>query len=395
MANSTNINHLLEHNVDEIIDLASLTQKLNSSKPLRIKLGVDPTRPDLHLGHAVTLFKLKEFQELGHIIIFLIGDYTTRIGDPSGRSATRPALTEEEIEHNAQTYLDQVGKILNIDKCEIRRNSEWFSQMTFADIIKLLSQVTVAQILDREDFKNRLGNNIDLAMHEIIYPIMQGYDSIQLKADIELGGVDQKLNLLMGRHLMKKFDLPEQDIMVMPLLIGIDGVKKMSKSLDNYIGISESPDQQFGKVMSIPDNLIIDYWKLCTHISDDELTNIQKELSSNTNPRDIKIQLAKAIVAMYHDAGAADQAETNFINTFQKGETPPDIPTITIELIPTPIADLLINTALTTSKSEARRLIEQKGVKIDQQTITNPEAVITPMSGMVIQIGKRKFVRLG
>lgn len=394
MVNSPNINHLLQHNVDEIIDLAALTKKLNSGKLLRIKLGVDPTNPDLHLGHAVILFKLKEFQELGHTIIFLIGDYTTRIGDPSGRNTTRPVLSGEEIEHNAQTYLDQVGKILDIAKCEIRRNSEWFNQITFAEIIKLLSQVTVAQILDREDFKNRLENNIELAMHETIYPIMQGYDSVQLKTDVELGGVDQKLNILMGRHLMKKFDLPEQDIMIMPLLIGTDGVKKMSKSLGNYIGISESPDQQFGKIMSIPDSLIIDYWKLCTHISNDELNNIQKELSNGINPRDIKIRLAKAIVTMYHSADAANQAEVTFTNTFQKGEIPADIPTMTIELIPTSITDLLISTNLVTSRSEARRLIEQKGVKIDQQIIADPEAMITPASGMVIQIGKRKFVRL-
>jgi len=388
------IDRILHHNVAEVINQTSLTEKLQSGQSLRIKLGVDPTKPDLHLGHAVTLWKLKDFQDAGHTVIFLIGDYTTRIGDPSGRNTTRPALSDEEIDQNAKTYLDQVGKILDINKCEIRRNGEWFEKLTFADIIKLLAKVTVAQVIEREDFQARLKAGIDVGMHEIIYPIMQGYDSVQLKADLEIGGADQKLNMLMGRDLQRKFDQPEQDIMVMPLLLGTDGVKKMSKSLGNYIGIAEPAESQFGKIMSLPDNLMLDYWKLCTNLSDADLNDIANELKSDTNPRDIKIRLAKSIVTMYHNAAAADKAETNFINTFQKGELPEDIPTVKVTLEPTKIIDLLVVTGLVDSKSDAKRMIAQKAVKIDQKLIDNENQEIPPQSGMVIQVGKRKFIKL-
>lgn len=388
------IDQIINHNVDEIISETPLLKRLESKQKLRIKLGVDPTKPDLHLGHAVTLWKLKEFQDLGHTVIFLIGDYTARIGDPSGRNTTRPVLSDQEINQNTQTYLEQVGKILDVDKCEIRRNSEWFAKMNFIDIIKLLSKVTVAQVIEREDFQTRLKEGTDVGMNEMIYPIMQGYDSVELHADIEIGGADQKLNMLMGRDLQRKFNQPEQEIMIMPLLLGTDGVKKMSKSLDNYIGISEPTKEQLGKIMSIPDSLILDYWKLCTNITDDELETIANELKSGTNPRDIKIRLAKTIVALYHNQTAADQAETDFIKTFRQGELPADIPTIQIPPISTTITDLLINAKLVDSKSEARRMVEQKAVKIDQELITSPDQNITPQSGMVIQIGKRKYVQL-
>jgi len=388
------IDHLVDHNVTEIISRSSLLKRLESGQKLRIKLGVDPTKPDLHLGHAVALWKLKEFQDLGHTVIFLIGDYTSRIGDPSGRNTTRPVLSEKDIKQNTKTYLEQVSKILDINKCEIRSNGEWFAKMSFVDIIQLLGKVTVAQVIEREDFQTRLKEGIDLNMHEIIYPIMQGYDSVQLKADIEIGGMDQKLNMLMGRDLQRKFNQPEQEIIIMPLLIGLDGTKKMAKSLDNYIGIAESPADQFGKIMSIPDNLMLDYWKLCTNITDAELANITNELNSNTNPRDIKIRLAKTIVAIYHDMAAANKAEIGFIQTFQKGELPNDIPTIKIPLEPISMIDLLVATELVDSKSEARRMIDQKAVKIDQELMTDPDQNITPQGGMVIQIGKRKYIKL-
>lgn len=389
------IDHILNYHVDEIINRQGLLEKLQTGQTLRIKLGVDPTKPDLHLGHAVTLRKLKEFQDLGHTVIFLVGDYTTKIGDPSGRNTTRPVLSETEIEQNAQTYLGQVGKILDVKKCEIRRNSEWFASLTFADIIKLLGQVTVAQVIDREDFQTRIRKGVDVGMHEIIYPIMQGYDSVQLKCDVEIGGIDQKLNMLMGRDLQRKFNQPEQAVMIVPLLLGLDGAKKMSKSLDNYIGISEPAESQFGKIMSLPDNLMIDYWELCTTASVDEIARIKQELDSGINPRDIKIRLAKAIVTLYHDATEADLAATNFTNTFQKGELPADIPIIKIAMETMSVVDLLIATGLVDSKSEGKRMLLQKAVKIDQQLISDPDQKIHPQVDMVLQVGKRKFAKLG
>ena len=388
------IDRIIHHNVDEVLNQKSLIDKLQSGQSLRVKLGVDPTSPDLHLGHAVSLWKLRQFQDAGHTIIFLIGDYTSKIGDPSGRNTTRPVLTDEEIEQNAKTYLAQVGKILDINKCEIRRNSEWYTPMDLAQVIKLLAHVTIAQVTEREDFTQRTKQGGEVGLHEALYSVMQGYDSVQLKADVELGGIDQKLNLLMGRDLQRKFDQPEQDIMVVPLLLGTDGVKKMSKSLGNYIGIAEPAESQFGKIMSIPDSIMLDYWKLCTNLSDDELDDIAKELKSDTNPRDIKIRLAKTIVTMYHDAEAADKAETDFIKTFQKNELPEDIPTVKVPLAPISLVDLLVATGLVDSKSEAKRMIEQKAVKIDQQLISDPDQQIHPHIDMVLQVGKRKFAKL-
>ncbi|MFA5967526.1 MAG: tyrosine--tRNA ligase [Patescibacteria group bacterium] len=385
---------ILGRNVSEIIDKSSLIKKLGGPTPLRIKLGVDPTSPDLHLGHAVSLWKLKQFQDAGHTIIFLIGDYTSKIGDPSGRNTTRPVLSDEAIEQNAKTYLEQVGKILDVSKCEIRRNGEWFAAMDLAQVIQLLAHVTITQVTEREDFTQRAKQGGEVGLHEALYSVMQGYDSVQLKADVELGGVDQKLNLLMGRDLQRKFNQPEQDIMIVPLLLGIDGVKKMSKSLGNYIGIAEPAAVQFGKIMSIPDSLMLDYWKLCTNLSDKELADMAQELKSGTNPRDIKIRLAKTIVAMYHDAVAADTAEADFIKTFQKGELPDDMPMMQVTPKPTTLVDLLVITKLVDSKSEARRMVEQKAVKIDQQLVTEPDQQINPIAGMVLSVGKRKFVKL-
>ncbi len=390
----TKLSHLLDRNVDDIIpNRDHLLHRLEEGS-LRIKHGVDPTKPDLHLGHAVALWKLKEFQEAGHIVIFLIGDYTARIGDPSGRNTARPVLSPDEIDRNAKTYLDQVGKILDVSKCEIHHNSEWFEKMTFAELIKLLGQTTVAQIIEREDFQARLKQGIDIGTHEIIYPIMQGYDSVQLKCDVEIGGVDQKLNMLMGRDLQRKFGQTEQEVMIVPLLLGTDGVKKMSKSLGNYISIAEPATEQFGKIMSIPDSLVLDYWKLCTNASDTELESIADELKSGANPRDIKVRLAKTIVTMYHDATAADKADKNFTATFQKNELPEDLPLVPVSPNPTTLVDLLLVTRLVESKSEARRMVEQNAVKIDQQLMTDPDQQISPQAGMVVQVGKRKFAKL-
>ncbi|MEA1909853.1 MAG: tyrosine--tRNA ligase [Patescibacteria group bacterium] len=385
---------ILNKNIAEIIDKNSLKDKLESGKTLRIKLGVDPTRPDLHLGHAVTLWKLKEFQDAGHKVIFLIGDYTAMIGDPSGRNTSRPVLSLEEIKENAETYVNQAQKILDLDKCELRYNSEWLEKLSFADIIDLLGKTTVAQITEREDFAKRLKDGNEIGLHELLYPVMQGYDSIQLKADIEIGGMDQKLNMLMGRQLQKKMDDPEQDIIMMPLLVGTDGSKKMSKSLDNYIGIDEKAEDQFGKIMSIADNMIMDYWKLCVPMEDEELQTIEDKLNSSDNPMEIKYDLAKTIVSLYHDESAAKSAKDNFVKTFSKRELPDNIPEIRIDANKINIIDLLIETKLVDSKSEAKRMVEQKGVKIDQNLIEDLEQNIKIQPGMVVQVGKRKFIKI-
>ena len=388
------IDIILKRNIVEIIDKNNLKDKLSSGKTLRIKLGVDPTRPDLHLGHAVTLWKLKEFQDIGHTIIFLIGDYTAMIGDPSGRNTARPILSPKEIKENSETYINQVKQILDLDKCELRYNSEWFKKLSFADIIELLGKTTVAQITDREDFSNRLKKGNKIGLHELLYPVMQGYDSIQLEADVEIGGMDQKLNMLMGRHLQKKMGLPEQDIIMMPLLIGTDGKKKMSKSLDNYIGISEKPEEQFGKIMSISDDMISDYWKLCIPMKQSELQKIKNKIKQSENLMEVKLELAKSIVALYHDTESAKRAEETFIKTFSKQELPNEIPIIKIDAAKINIIDLLVETNLVDSKSEARRMIKQNAIKIDQNLMDDIKAIIKIEPNMVIQVGKRKFVKI-
>ncbi|MEK7096389.1 MAG: tyrosine--tRNA ligase [Patescibacteria group bacterium] len=374
--------------VIEIIDRNSLESKIQSGKKLRVKLGVDPTSPDIHLGHTVALRKMKELQEEGHQIVFLIGDYTTKIGDPSGRSKTRPMLTDEEIETNAKTYLDQVGKILDVDKSEIRRNSEWFSKMSFNDLLQLLSKFTVAQIMERDDFSNRTKSGIDISIHEIIYPIMQAYDSVTLKADLEMGGTDQRFNLLAGRHLQKKIGQTPQEIMMMKLLVGLDGKEKMSKSLGNYVGITESPPVMFGKIMSIPDSLLKDYFELCTDFPE---AAVGAEMSKG--PREAKESLALEIVKIYHSAEAAESAKNSFIDQFKNKETPENIPEV--ELTGTfKIPLFLINIGAVAGSSEAYRLIEQGGVKIDGAKITDPFSDITTKPGMIIQVGKLKYYKI-
>ena len=381
-----------EKGIEEIIDSKSLEQRLKSGKKLRIKMGVDPTSSDIHLGHAVGLRKLKELQDEGHTIIFLIGDYTTKIGDPSGRNTTRPILTDEEIKKNAKTYLDQVKKILDVKKTEIRYNSEWFSKMNFAELLQLTGKFTVAQMIERDDFENRLKKGIDVGLHELLYPLMQAYDSVMLKADVEFGGLDQKFNMLAGRNLQKKMGQMPQDIIMAKLLVGTDGKEKMSKSLGNYIGIDESAESQFGKVMSVPDSLILNYFELCTDLSLAEIKKYEKDLE-NKNPRDIKIVLAKTIVELYHGEKEAEAAAAEFSKVFSNKELPSKIPEAklsgTYEL---PL--FLIELCACSSNSEARRLITQGAVKIDGTKVTDPKSNIATHKGMIIQVGKQKYYKI-
>lgn len=386
-------NELLTRNIEEMINKESLISKIKSGKKLKIKLGFDPTRPDLHLGHAITLKKLKEFQDLGHEVVFLIGDFTAKIGDPTGRNTARPDLTDEEIKKNSKTYFEQVGKILDTKKCQIKYNSEWYSKMNFADLIQLASKVTLAQVSEREDFKNRTKKGEDVGFHELLYPIMQGYDSVVLGSDIEIGGIDQKLNMLMGRELQKKYNLPVQEVIIMPLLIGTDGKKKMSKSLDNYIGLNDSPSDQFGKTMSIPDSLISDYLTLTTDFSDAKISDLKSDLKKERNPKEIKELIAENIVSQYYGNEAAELARENFTKQFRDKQIPTDIPKVKMSGSFDP-ATLLVNIKAVHSKSHARRLVEQGGVKIDGAKITDPEALISIHKGMVVQVGKRGFWKI-
>lgn len=386
-------NNFFEKGVAEIINKKSLEQRLKSKKKLRIKLGVDPTRPDIHLGHAVALRVLRKLQDAGHTIIFLIGDYTTKIGDPSGRNTTRPVLDDAEIKKNAKTYFDQVGVILDLKKTEVRYNSEWFSKMNFNDILQIAGKFTVAQIIERDDFEKRLKGGIDVGLHEMLYPLMQAYDSVILKADVEFGGTDQRFNILAGRDLQKKMGQAPQDIVLVGLLVGLDGKEKMSKSLNNYIGITESSKSMFGKTMSIPDSLIESYFELCT---DETASDIKKHLDGmkkGKNPRDVKAELAEKIVEIYHGKKKALEAKEEFFKVFSKKELPSKIPTVKL-LGNFELPLFLIELGATTSNSEARRLISQGAVKIDGTKVTDPKSQIATHKDMVIQVGKQKYYRI-
>ena len=379
----------------EIISEESLKKRF-SGKKLRIKLGADPTRPDLHLGHAVSFWKLKELQGAGHKIVFIIGDYTAKIGDPSGRNAARPALSDAEIKKNAKTYFAQVGKILNLKKTEIRFNSEWFSKMNFADILNLLTKSTLASIIDRDDFKNRLQKGIDIGLHEILYPVMQAYDSVMIRADAEIGGSDQRFNMLAGRSLQKKMGQNPQEIIITKLLVGLDGKMKMSKSEGNYIGITESSKQMFGKIMSLPDCLILDYFELCTQKTLAEIEKIKKELKSGKNPRDIKADLAREIVALYYGKQAAQKEKAEFSRVFSQKETPKNLPKISLNKKNATVFEIL-KACYKKQKShnELRRLISQKAVEIDNKTVSDAEAKITiPKQGLIIKIGKKDWFKI-
>ena len=386
----------IKRGCDEILLEAELQEKFDRGKPLRIKAGFDPTAPDLHLGHTVLINKMRQFQELGHHIMFLIGDFTGMIGDPSGKSATRPALTPEQIRQNAQTYQEQVFKILDPEATEICFNSTWHGPRTSADMIRLASRHTVARMLERDDFAKRYKNNQPISIHEFLYPLVQGWDSVEMQADVELGGTDQKFNLLVGRELMKAESMEPQVILTMPILEGLDGVQKMSKSLDNYIGIEDAPTEMFGKLMSISDDLMWRYFELLSFRPMAEVEQFQRDIEDGTNPRDIKFLLAEEIIARFHDAKSAVAARQDFINRFAKGALPDDMPeaTLTLEQDTIGIAALLKQAGLTSSTSEGFRMIQQGAVKLDGEKISDRGLELARGVVVVAQVGKRKFARI-
>lgn len=372
---------------------AKLERSAASGKPLRVKLGADPTAPDIHLGHTVVIRKLRAFQELGHTAIFLIGDFTGMIGDPSGKNATRPQLTREEINANAETYKQQIFKLLDPEKTVIEFNSRWMNEMGSAGFLRLSSHVTVRQILERDDFQQRLEQNRPLALHEVMYPLVMAYDSVALEADVELGGTDQKFNLLMGRNLQREYEQDSQVAVIMPLLEGTDGVQKMSKSLGNYIGINEPPREIFGKVMSITDDLMWRYYELCTDLSPTEIASLR---ATDRNPRDIKVDLAKKIVADFYSPADASKAEEDFNAIFRGKQTPDDIEERTLASGSWKLPRLLVELSLAPSMAEARRLIEQGGVSVagERRSQTDFEVDVNAHVPILIQVGKRRFVRV-
>ena len=392
---------LIRRGASEIIPEEELVQKIENSikesKPLKIKLGCDPSRPDLHIGHAVVLRKLAQFQQLGHQAILIIGDFTGMIGDPSGRNATRPALTLDETRANGQSYFEQASKILHPEKTKMVYNSEWLSKMSFEDVIKLASKYTVARMIERDDFTKRFKSGEPISLHEFLYPLAQAMDSVAIESDVELGGTDQKFNLLLGRDIQREFGVTPQVILTMPLLVGTDGVEKMSKSYGNYIGISDTPGEIFGKTLSIPDNLIYTYFELGTDIPGTELAEIKEQLSNSViNPRDIKRKLARTLVTVYYNEEAAMNAESEFDKIFIKKEIPDDIPEIVMEPGNNSITiiDLLIETKLAPSKSEARRLIQQGGVSINGEKISDFNFIVNLKNENIIKVGKRRFLKL-
>ncbi len=390
---------LIKRGVDTLLIEEELEQKLARSeatgKPLRIKLGLDPTAPDIHLGHTVVLNKLRQFQDLGHTVIFLVGDFTSSIGDPSGRNTTRPPLTREQIEENAKTYLDQAYFVLDPKKTEIRYNSEWSNKLGTEGMIRLASRYTLARLLERDDFAKRFKENLPIAMHELLYPLMQGYDSVALEADVELGGTDQRFNLLVGRELQRQYGQEPQCILTMPLLVGLDGVNKMSKSKHNYIGITEQPNDMFGKVMSLSDDLMWNWFDLLSMKSNEEIAQLKHDCENGRNPRDAKVMLAKEIVTRFHNKEAADAAEQEFVNRFRKGEMPEDIPEVTVNAgaDKMSITKLIKEAGLTASSAEAGRNIEQGGVQIDGKKVTD-KTLQLPLGSYTIKVGKRKWAKV-
>lgn len=394
--------HIIQSGAAQIVPEAALLEKLKRGKPLNIKLGVDPTAPDIHLGHAVPLRKLRAFQDLGHQVTLIIGDGTALIGDPSGRNTTRPQLTRDQIKENAQTYVDQAFKILDPEKTTLRYNSEWILSLGMEDLLKIASNFTVARILERDDFHNRYTSNQSISLHEFLYPIMQAYDSVVIEADVELGGTDQLFNLLAGRELMEKMGMEPQVCLTLPLLEGIDGVKKMSKSYGNYIGLTDEPSDMFGKVMSIPDDLMVKYYRLASTLPVAQIDAIEAGLANDElHPNRVKRDLAKNIVAAYYDQAAAEEAEAAFDRLFKQHDIPEDIPEFAADLTPNEeglvyVAKLISDAGLTNSTGDARRMIDQGGVKINGEALAPKSYNVAPeqLSDAVIQVGKRKFVRL-
>ena len=386
----------IKRGCDEILLEAELQAKLKRGKPLRIKAGFDPTAPDLHLGHTVLINKMRQFQQLGHHIMFLIGDFTGMIGDPSGKSATRPPLTPEQISLNARTYQDQVFKILDPDATEICFNSAWHGPRTSADMIRLASRHTVARMLERDDFAKRYRNNQPISIHEFLYPLVQGWDSVEMKADVELGGTDQKFNCLVGRELMKAEGMEPQVVITMPILEGLDGVQKMSKSLDNYIGIEDAPNDMFGKIMSVSDDLMWRYFELLSFRPMSEIEQFQRDVEAGANPRDIKFLLAEEIITRFHSADKAAAAKQDFIARFARGAMPDDMPEVTLQLEQEvmPIAALLKQSGLTASTSESLRMISQGAVRLDGEKVEDRGLELQRGTVVVAQVGKRKFARV-
>jgi len=387
---------IIKRGAEEILVEEELVKKLKTRKPLRIKAGFDPTAPDLHLGHTVLLNKLRQFQELGHEVIFLIGDFTGMIGDPTGKSTTRPPLTRDQVIENAKSYEEQIYKVLDPEKTLVMFNSSWMGSMDAAGLIKLASSLTVARMLERDDFSKRYGSNQPIAIHEFLYPLIQGYDSVELKADVELGGTDQKFNLLMGRELQKQHGQEPQVVLMMPILEGLDGVQKMSKSLNNYIGVHEPADEMFGKIMSISDELMWRYFELLSFRPMAEIEDFRMKMEQGTNPRDIKFKLAEEIIERFHDEASAIKARESFIARFQKGAMPEDIPEVELkaedgELA---IANVLKLAGLTGSTSDAMRMIKQGAVKIDGEKLDDKNHRVKVGTSAIYQVGKRRFAKI-
>ncbi len=391
---------LIRRGTDEIIPIDELAHKLKISletgTPLNIKLGCDPSRPDLHLGHTVVLRKLRQFQDLGHDAILIVGDFTGMIGDPSGKSKTRPSLSLQETRNYGQSYFEQASKVIDGSRARIVYNSDWLSKMSFEDVIKLSSKYTIARMLERDDFEKRYKGGEPISIHELLYPLAQAMDSVAIKSDVELGGTDQKFNLLVGRDIQREFNQMPQVILTLPILPGTDGIEKMSKSLDNYIGISEAPSEIYGKTLSIPDSIIYQYFELLTDLTKEELSKIKKELENQeVNPRDLKRKLARTLVEMYHSEHAASEAEENFDRIFIKKEIPEDINEVKIPTTkPMTLIELVRFVGAASTNSDARRLIEQGGIRVGVEKLTNPNAVLEFKNEEILKVGKRKFYKL-
>jgi len=395
---------ILKRGVAEIITEAELLRLLNSGRILTLKQGFDPSAPDIHLGHVVGLRKLRQFQELGHEVILIVGDWTARIGDPSGQSATRPMLSPSEIESNAQTYMEQFFKVVDRDKTELRWQGEWYSQFTLDEVIKLTSKFTVAQLLAREDFSKRYGSGNPISLTEMLYPLLQGYDSVAIQADVEFGGIDQKFNCLLGRELQQSTGQPPQQVFLVPLLVGTDGHQKMSKSLNNHIGIAEPPWEIYGKVMSIPDLLIVDYFELVTDVPEEEIAEFKKQLKTHSvNPMNLKKRLAHEIVRQFQGKQAADKAQEHFTQVFQKKEIPEETRTVELRGVLRPsgkleievqrdITSLLVEAGLAKSRSEANRLLAQGAIEVDGEKVST--SLVSLKDGSIIKVGKRRFLRM-
>lgn len=386
---------ILKRNVVDLVSESELLEKLKEKRALRIKLGVDPSRPDLHLGHAVVLRKLKEFQDLGHHVILIIGDFTARIGDPSGRNSTRPMLSEEEVKANAKSYAEQAFKILDKEKTEIRFNDEWLGKMTFADVISLAGKYTVARMLERDDFAKRLKEGVPISISEFLYPLAQAYDSVAIEADVELGGTDQLFNLLVGRKIQEEYGQKPQVVITMPIIEGTDGKLKMSKSYGNYVAFNDDPNEMYGKIMSIPDSLITKYMRLLTDIPEEEIENFEKEMScGKINPRDVKMRLAREIVSFFYNEELAKKAEENFVKVFRKKEIPDEMPEISLAAGIYNIVDLIEKLKILPSRSEIKRTIMQGGVYFDGQRVSNFKDNVKIENEHLIRVGKRKFYKI-